>query len=164
MKKIALLLCATMAVFLTGCVVTPQYDAVRVSGGYTGYRAVTPYYASNPYEDHGTVIAVRMVSATEYTTSGAGAFGGAVVGGLIGNRFGGGNGKVLSTAAGVFLGAATGNVLEGQGRYHRLMQEVAIRKNNGQVVSIYQANPQPFQVGDQVSIQREGAGVRIYLL
>jgi outer membrane lipoprotein SlyB len=128
------------------------------------YRSVAPYYASNAYEDYGTVMGLRMVNSNEYGTSGAGAFGGAVVGGLIGNRFGGGNGRVLSTAAGVFLGAATGNALEAQGAYTRMLQEIIIRKNTGQTISVYQARVQPFQVGDQVVIQRDGPGVRVLLV
>ncbi|MFL6658858.1 MAG: glycine zipper 2TM domain-containing protein, partial [Massilia sp.] len=45
--------------------------------------------------------------------SGVGAVGGAVLGGLLGNQVGGGNGRKLATVAGAVGGAVVGNQVEG---------------------------------------------------
>lgn len=153
---------------LTGCVVTPHQYGVMASqpqvysNQYEYRTAPAPYYGQ-VYGDYGTVIAVRMVLSG--TTTGVGALGGAVVGGAIGNRFGGGTGKTLSTVAGVLLGASVGNSMEYNGNGgQRYIQEVVVRKNTGQVISVFQPHPQPFHVGDSVSLQYEGGGaVRLFL-
>jgi len=57
------------------------------------------------------VVAVNTVQAPEPTT-GHGAVGGAVAGGLSGNQVGGGRGRVLATIAGAVGGGLAGNNIE----------------------------------------------------
>ncbi len=61
--------------------------------------------------DCGTVLAVQPV-VTESKPSGMGAVGGAILGGVLGHQFGGGDGKKAMTAAGVIGGAMAGNQIE----------------------------------------------------
>ena len=59
----------------------------------------------------GEVVAVNTVQEPEPTT-GLGAVGGAVAGGLLGNQVGGGRGRVLTTIAGAVGGGLAGNGIE----------------------------------------------------
>lgn len=60
----------------------------------------------------GTVQSITTINTGGSQTSGGGALIGALVGGAIGNRFGGGTGKDLSTVGGAFGGAILGNEIE----------------------------------------------------
>lgn len=61
---------------------------------------------------YGTVQNITVSNNGGSQTSGGGALLGAIVGGVVGNRFGGGTGKDLSTVAGAFGGAIVGNEIE----------------------------------------------------
>ena len=52
--------------------------------------------------------------------SGVGVVGGALVGGLLGNRLGGGSGKVLTTAGGAVAGGYAGNEIEKNAKKHQV--------------------------------------------
>jgi uncharacterized protein YcfJ len=57
------------------------------------------------------------VGGTTYNDNGMGRIVGSVAGGLIGSRFGGGNGQLASVMAGTVLGGAVGASVGGGGRY-----------------------------------------------
>ncbi len=61
--------------------------------------------------DCGVIGSIREVKI-EGEGTGMGAVSGAAAGGAVGNQFGGGNGKIGTTAAGVLLGAVAGHYAE----------------------------------------------------
>lgn len=86
----------------------------------------------------GTVEAVTAVQrqgqvngvAVGNTTIGLGTVAGGVIGGLLGNQVGGGNGKTLATVAGVAGGAYAGNTIE-KNMKKVTVYDVRVRMDNG---------------------------------
>jgi outer membrane lipoprotein SlyB len=77
----------------------------------------------------GNVESVREIK-TRAEGSGVGAAGGAVLGGLLGNQVGGGNGKKLATVAGAVGGAVVGNQVEGNMKA-TTSYEIRVRLDDG---------------------------------
>lgn len=74
------------------------------------------------------------------TTVGIGTVAGGVVGGLLGNQVGGGNGKTAMTVLGVAGGAYAGNAIEKNMKKVTVYQ-MRVRMNDGSVRTIEQASP-----------------------
>lgn len=83
--------------------------------------------------------------------SGVGAVGGAVVGGLLGNQVGGGNGKKLMTVAGAVGGAVAGNQIEGR-MNSTTSYETVVRLDSGYVRTFTQATRPAWGNGDTVRV------------
>ncbi|GAB7546509.1 glycine zipper 2TM domain-containing protein [Cupriavidus ulmosensis] len=104
----------------------------------------------------GSAYAGRVVAITPIETakpaSGLGAVGGAVVGGLLGNQIGKGNGRILGTVAGAVGGGFAGNQIEKTVRKDTSYQ-VRVQMDNGSHRTFtYQADP-GVQVGERVHMQ-----------
>ncbi|SDJ43255.1 Outer membrane lipoprotein SlyB [Paraburkholderia steynii] len=125
----------------------PQYangDYAQASAQPAGTRQV----AADPYA--GEVVAVNAVQSPEPTT-GLGAVGGAVAGGLIGNQFGGGRGRILATVVGAVGGGVAGNGIEHAVRKQTSYQ-VQVRMQDGTYRNFtYPTQPQ-VQVGQRVHV------------
>ncbi|WP_225032277.1 glycine zipper 2TM domain-containing protein [Paraburkholderia sp. XV] len=125
----------------------PQYangDYSQASAQSAGTRQV----AADPYA--GEVVAINAVQSSEPTT-GLGAVGGAVAGGLIGNQFGGGRGRILATVAGAVGGGVAGNGIEHAVRKQTSYQ-VQVRMQDGSYRNFtYPTQPQ-VQVGQRVHV------------
>jgi outer membrane lipoprotein SlyB len=98
----------------------------------------------------GRVESVHAVQ-TAADPSGIGVVGGAVVGGLLGNQVGGGNGKTLATIAGAVGGGYAGNEVEKRTRTATTHQ-VRVRMENGQVRNFPYNNQPPWHQGDRVRV------------
>lgn len=81
--------------------------------------------------DCGTVVSSRTVEQAQ-KASGLGAVGGAVVGGLLGNQVGSGNGRTLATVAGAAAGGYAGNNIE-RSRNTKMVTETRVRMSNGSI-------------------------------
>lgn len=104
--------------------------------------------AADPYA--GEVVAINTVQTPEPTT-GLGALGGAVAGGLVGNQIGGGRGKILTTIAGAVGGGLAGNGIEHAVR-KQTTYEVQVRMQDGSYRNFsYQTQP-AVQVGERVHV------------
>ncbi|RZF26532.1 glycine zipper 2TM domain-containing protein [Paraburkholderia sp. UYCP14C] len=98
----------------------------------------------------GEVVAVNAVQTPEPTT-GLGAVGGAVAGGLLGNQVGQGRGRVLATIAGAVGGGVAGNSIEHAVRKDTAYQ-VQVRMQDGSYRNFnYNAQPS-VQVGERVHV------------
>ena len=99
--------------------------AVTAAGAFAGYRMVARPSAEvvsvkaltktikTPRQDcHDEQVTHTKQPKDEHRLAGTAI--GAVVGGLLGNRIGGGNGKVLATVAGAGAGGYAGNKIEGK--------------------------------------------------
>jgi outer membrane lipoprotein SlyB len=83
--------------------------------------------------------------------SGVGVVGGAVVGGLLGNQIGSGNGRTLATIAGAVGGGYAGNEVEKRTRSATTYQ-VRVRMENGQVRNFPYNNQPNWRQGDRVRV------------
>ncbi|GAB6263189.1 glycine zipper 2TM domain-containing protein [Photobacterium sp. CCB-ST2H9] len=90
---------------------------------------------------------------------------GAVVGGLIGNQFGGGHGREVATAIGAMAGAGVAYRQQdiGQAIRHYKLVELLIKTEEGKLVDVIQdVDPDMlFQSGDNVRILYFDDGVRV---
>jgi outer membrane lipoprotein SlyB len=98
----------------------------------------------------GEVVAVNTVQEPEPTT-GLGAVGGAVAGGLLGNQVGGGRGRVLATIAGAVGGGFAGNGIEHAVRKATSYQ-VQVRMQDGSYRNFNYSTQPPVQVGERVRV------------
>ncbi|MFL9991075.1 glycine zipper 2TM domain-containing protein [Paraburkholderia sediminicola] len=137
----------------------------RVHHTHSAPPADTPRYANNqgyqaPYESAparpvadpyaGEVVAINTVQAPEPTT-GLGALGGAVAGGLVGNQIGGGRGKILTTIAGVVGGGLAGNGIEHAVRKQTTYQ-VQVRMQDGSYRNFSYPTQPDVQIGQRVHV------------
>lgn len=126
----------------------PAY-AERAPSAAPRYAQTQPRPAASPYTGHVTSVTPITTQGKE---TGLGMIGGAVVGGLLGNQIGRGNGRTLATVAGAVGGGYAGHVAENH--YSRDTQyRVNVRMDNGTSRSFtYKAAP-GFQPGDRVHIE-----------
>jgi outer membrane lipoprotein SlyB len=99
----------------------------------------------------GTVVAISAVKHEGHGT-GIGAVGGAVAGGLIGNQFGGGLGRLGMTALGAVGGGFGGNALEKHLR-STTSYSVRVHMENGKTRYFTYHQAPPFQQGQRVRIE-----------
>jgi len=98
----------------------------------------------------GTVEGVRVVEH-QAKPSGVGAVAGALIGGVLGNRFGGGNGRALMTVGGAVGGGVAGNEIEKHA--HTTVSYVTdVRMGNGKLRHFNTAAQPGWHTGDQVKV------------
>ncbi|EFP65633.1 MAG: glycine zipper 2TM domain-containing protein [Ralstonia sp.] len=126
----------------------PSY-AERAPSGNPSYAQTQPRQSASPYAGHVTSVTPITMQGKE---TGLGMIGGAVVGGLLGNQIGRGNGRTLATVGGALAGGYGGHVAENY--YHRDTEyRVNVRMDNGTTRSfMYKAAP-GFQAGERVHIE-----------
>jgi outer membrane lipoprotein SlyB len=129
----------------------PPVDAPRYANNQ-GYQAPYDSAPARPVADPyaGEVVAINTVQAPEPTT-GLGALGGAVAGGLVGNQIGGGRGKILTTIAGVVGGGLAGNGIEHAVRKQTIYQ-VQVRMQDGSYRNFSYPTQPDVQIGQRVHV------------
>lgn len=125
----------------------PQREPIRLAQAETE-RA--PVRARATCSNCGRVESVRTVK-TRAQGSGLGAAGGAVLGGLLGNQIGGGNGKKLATVAGAVGGAVVGNQVEGNMKA-TTSYVVQVRMDNGGSRTFNLQNLNGYNTGDRIKV------------
>jgi outer membrane lipoprotein SlyB len=98
----------------------------------------------------GVIAAVNPVETRGQGTA-VGTAGGAIVGGLLGNQVGSGNGRKLATVAGAIGGAMAGNTIEGNMKTSR-SYDIVVRFNDGSTRTFHQAEQPNWRSGDKVRI------------
>lgn len=98
----------------------------------------------------GNVESVREVTQRAQG-SGLGAAGGAVIGGLLGNQVGGGNGRKLATVAGAVGGAVVGNQVEGNMKATHSW-EIRVRLDDGSARTFQRSSLDGYSKGDRVKV------------
>ena len=99
----------------------------------------------------GTVISSHTYQRPAAQGSGLGIATGAVVGGLLGNQVGGGNGRTLATVAGAVGGGYAGNVIEKRAR-SSTVTNVRVRMNNGSVRTFTEAGNSRRYSGQRIRV------------
>jgi outer membrane lipoprotein SlyB len=99
---------------------------------------------------------VETVSAIQHEapqqTSGLGVAAGAVLGGLLGNQVGGGNGRTLATVAGAVGGGVAGNEVERRTRHGSTTYQVRVRMDDGSIRSFPYSSAPNWNAGDHVQV------------
>jgi len=135
----------------------PHHHSVPVAQPtrYANNDADRPYAQPAPRPaavdpNAGEVVAVNTVQEPEPTT-GLGAVGGAVAGGLLGNQVGGGRGRVLATIGGAVAGGLAGNGIEHAVRKATSYQ-VQVRMQDGSYRNFNYSTQPAVQVGERVHV------------
>ena len=135
----------------------PHVSQASVAPRYTdgsAYRRVTGSTEPRPVPqdlNSGSIVAINAVQTPEPTT-GIGAVGGAVAGGLLGNQIGQGRGRTLATIAGAIGGGLAGNGIEHEVRRSTTYQ-VQVRMTDGSYRNFnYSTQPQ-LVVGERVHVE-----------
>ncbi|KPF66391.1 hypothetical protein IP84_16470 [beta proteobacterium AAP99] len=112
--------------------------------------------ASGPVaaRNEGTIESIRTVTR-KGDASGVGAVAGGVLGAVVGNQFGKGDGRKAMTVVGAAGGALAGNEIEKQ-RNSTTHVEVAVRMNDGSRRVLALAAQNGWRVGDRVRIDGNG--------
>jgi outer membrane lipoprotein SlyB len=100
----------------------------------------------------GTVVSTRTYERAAEHGSGLGIAGGAIVGGLLGNHVGGGNGRSLATVAGAVGGGYAGNEIEKRSRT-TTMTDIRVRMSNGAVRTFTETGASRRRSGQHVRVQ-----------
>lgn len=111
--------------------------------------------AAEVYE--GTVVDVRE-GKIEGDQSGLGAVGGAAMGGVVGNLFGGGKGNTIATVGGAIAGGLAGNAVEKGMTGQRALQVTVKLDVNGKEIQVVQGTDIPFAVGQRVRVVTQPGG------
>jgi len=98
----------------------------------------------------GRVEQIRVSESSDWKKYAAPA-GGAVVGGLIGNQFGGGSGKTALTIVGALGGGLLGHKAESNHR--EKVYEVIVRMDDGSDRTVTYKSPPPVRDGDRVRLR-----------
>ncbi|WP_076591808.1 glycine zipper 2TM domain-containing protein [Herminiimonas arsenitoxidans] len=115
------------------------------------YNAPTKVAQAAPIcSNCGCIESIRSVQVAA-KPSGVGVVGGAVVGGLLGNQIGNGNGRSLATVAGVVGGGFAGNEIEKRTRT-ATAYEVRVRMDDGRIRTFPYNNPPNWNTGDPVRV------------
>lgn len=121
--------------FATPFQATSRKSALLIAAFVTSMASAPMAVQAQPRDhgcyDCGTVVSSRTVEQTQ-KASGLGAVGGAVVGGLLGNQVGSGNGRTLATVAGAAAGGYAGNNIE-RSRNTKTVTETRVRMNDGSI-------------------------------
>jgi outer membrane lipoprotein SlyB len=124
---------------------------VAALSGSIGAQAA-PHHAPR-CDSCGTVISTYTYEQKAEHGSGAGLVTGALVGGFLGNRVGGGNGRKLATVAGAVGGGYAGNEIE-RGARSRTMTEVKVRMDNGVVRKFTEEGRRQHYKGEHVRVEQ----------
>jgi outer membrane lipoprotein SlyB len=109
---------------------------------------------------YGRVAQVENVTIEGPHHLGLGSIIGAVAGGVIGHRFGGGHGRDVTTVAGALAGGAVGNAVDRP--ESQPAQHIIVKLDNGVAVGITQSlNSGSFRPGDRVRIDGSGNDARV---
>lgn len=123
------------------------------------YAQPAPNYAPAPVQRAAVPVAplARVVSISPIHerphTSGAGAVIGGVLGAVVGNQFGHGNGRAAMTVLGAGGGAYAGNTVEGRVNDRVVGYRVQVQMDNGSTRSYDETNLGGLRVGDRVRVE-----------
>jgi outer membrane lipoprotein SlyB len=109
-----------------------------------------PVARQAPCASCGVVESVRSVEHRPQS-SGVGAVGGAVLGGLLGNQVGSGHGRQAATVVGAVGGAVAGNHIEGNMKTTHTW-DIVVRMDNGSKRTFHHSTQPSWRSGDAVRV------------
>ncbi len=142
------------AVLVLGACADMNAPANTSSSGTAYPQSTSP---GGVYSGYGVVQSIELVKQDNTGIGGSGigvgTIAGAVVGGILGNQVGGGQGKTAATVVGVAGGAYAGHELEKRGQQSSDAYKFTIRMNNGSYQTLTQGSSADIRVGDRVQIE-----------
>lgn len=143
------------AVLTLGACANPN-TSTNTSGVGSGYPQSTNTSTSNVSSGYGIVQSIELVRQDNAGIGGSGigvgTIAGAVVGGILGNQVGAGQGKTAATVIGAAGGAYAGNELEKRNQQQVDAYKFTIRMNDGSYQTLMQPTNADIRVGDRVRI------------
>ncbi|KQX85041.1 glycine zipper 2TM domain-containing protein [Variovorax sp. Root473] len=139
---------------LTACVApAPVYQTSRYPY-QAPPRAI--HYQEAAYVEYGHVANIEVLRSETagVGTTGGGAVAGGLLGGVVGNQFGHGNGRAAATALGLVGGALLGNAIEAQQNGPRAYESyrVSVQTDRGGYRAFDVQSPGDLRIGDRVRI------------
>ncbi len=119
-------------------------------GGCASTSSTTPYSSSQSIVSYQGTIDSIQVTRVGSGTSGGGAVVGGILGALVGNQVGSGNGRTAATVAGAAGGALVGNQVEAN--RNRDAYQINVRLDDGGYQSVVQDSVVDLRVGQRVRI------------
>ena len=145
----------TLAVvaLVSACSSTPMREPYY-GGGYSSGPVTST--SSNGYGNasvqYGVVRGIDVVPMAS-RSPGAGALLGGVLGAVVGNQIGSGNGRAAATVVGAVGGAMVGNNIEGRNRRDDQIYRVTVSLQNGDLASFDFRQVDDLRVGDRVRVE-----------
>ena len=148
LKKTLAIVSAVAALGAAGCTTPYNNEPVAGAGNYPQY----PQYPERVR--YGYVESVDALPA-ERASTGVGAIGGAVAGGMLGNQVGGGSGRTAATIGGAVAGAVIGNEVEKRVRDNRTaaLYRFRVRMDDGSYQTFEQEVHHGIRAGDRVRVE-----------
>lgn len=148
-RNVMLFMAALVAsLALAGCETAPY--------GNSGYSRPAPSYGSRGparCDSCGVVKEVQQVYVEKKSNGTLGAVIGAVAGGILGNQVGKGDGRKAATVAGAVAGGVVGNKVATANNGTDVAWRITVRLDNGQYVTVTQAEDARVREGDYVQVQ-----------
>ncbi|HEY8023689.1 MAG TPA: glycine zipper 2TM domain-containing protein [Burkholderiaceae bacterium] len=133
---------APALVLLTACSSLQQKDAAFQS---------FPSSSGVDTSAYGRVESIQVAKVPGSDDIGVGSVVGGLIGGLIANQLGGGNGKLLATAAGAGLGGFAGHEFEVKNRPHEVYR-IRVQLDSGDYRTVSQDNDNDLAIGNRVHV------------
>jgi outer membrane lipoprotein SlyB len=129
----------------------PKSAPAKVAATPAARPAAPAVVAATKCAECGVIQSVREIESKGPGGSGIGVIGGAVVGGLLGNQVGDGNGKKLATVVGAVGGAVAGNEIEKRVK-KTVSYEITVRLDDGTTREFTEETSPSWRSGDKVRI------------
>ena len=150
-----------MTFILAGCASPGMQQSSQAYPSQQAYPTQQSYPTSSQSNAtmYGVIDTIQMLQGAANTSPGLGTVAGVVVGGLLGNQVGGGNGKAVATVAGAVGGGLIGNNIENRNRAAGpSMYQIGVRLDNGTYQTVTQDSAADLGVGNRVRVD----GGRVY--
>ncbi len=138
-------------------------SALAVAGGCASFAPQDYGYSearSVQSVAYGTIESVRPVRLNEDHGGGVGTAAGAVIGGLLGNSIGHGDGRGIATILGAVGGGVAGNAIEHNATAQN-GEELVVRLDSGATIAVVQGGSQGFEAGQRVRVLSGPRGSRV---
>lgn len=116
-------------------------------------------YSNGVYPQYGVVQSIELVRLNN-SGIGIGTIAGAVIGGIVGNQVGAGNGNTAATVLGAAGGAYAGHELEKRSQPQTDGYRLSIRMQDGSHQTVTQGASGEIRVGDRVQVDNGVARLR----
>lgn len=137
---------------VSACSSAPRNDSYYRSEAPYSSAPAPVYSSSNAYAGYGVVRDIESIPMAT-RSPGAGALLGGVLGAVVGNQIGSGNGRAAATVIGGVGGAVVGNNIENRRRGDDHIYRVSVRMDNGTVGSFDFRQVDDLRIGDRVRIE-----------
>lgn len=109
-------------------------------------------YYERGCDNCGRVIRINSIGQRNNNHVGGGTVIGAIVGGVLGNQVGKGDGRKAATVVGALAGGAVGHRVEKDNRRGRSYYQIVVRMDQGRTLSFEQSDDYRLRRGDRIYV------------